>query len=99
MNEQAQEWSGATTPMNPLGYAPSLAPTPKLRRDMDFLPVPDRWRIGFPTWDRYPPSKPGEYPYRLGHWWDPYDQNLLKGDYPIWGQHTFLDLTAVSDTS
>jgi hypothetical protein len=99
MKEQAQEWSGATTPMSPLGYAPSLAPTPKLRPDMDFLPVPDRWRIGFPTWDRYPPSKPGEYPYRLGHWWDPYDQNVLKGDYAIWGQHTFLDLTAVSDTS
>ncbi|MBV8140025.1 MAG: hypothetical protein JO121_30960 [Deltaproteobacteria bacterium] len=99
MKEQAKEWSGAATPMNPLGYAPSLAPTPKLRPDMDFLPVPDRWRIGFPTWDRYPPSKPGEYPYRLGHWWDPYDQNVLKGDYPIWGQHTFLDLTAVSDTS
>jgi hypothetical protein len=99
MKEQAKEWSGATTPMKPLGYATSLAPTPKLRPDMDFLPLPDRWRIGFPTWDRYPPSKPGEYPYQLGHWWDPYDQNALKGDYPIGGQHTFLDLTAVSDTS
>ncbi len=99
MKEQAKEWSGASTPMKPLGYAPSLAPTPKLRPDMDFLPVPDRWRIGFPDWDRYPPTKPGEYPYRLGHWWDPYDQNMLKGDYPIWGQHTFLDLTAISDTS
>ena len=24
---------------------------------------------------------------------DPYNQNVLKGDYPIIGQHTFLDIT------
>jgi len=100
MEAQAKEWSGAATPMAPLGYAPApfAPPTPRLHADSDYLPLPDRWRIGFPDWDRYPPSKPGEYPYRLGHWWDPYDQNALKGDYPIWGQHTFLDFTAVSDT-
>jgi hypothetical protein len=31
-----------------------------------------------------------------GHWWDPFNQNVLKGDYPIIGQHTFLDITATS---
>jgi len=99
MKEQANEWNGAAQPMKPLGYAPSLEPTPKVPADIDFLPVPDRWRIGFPDWDRYPRSTPGEYPYRNGNWWNPYDQNMLKGDYPIWGQHTFLDLTAISDTT
>jgi hypothetical protein len=29
---------------------------------------------------------------------NPYQQNLLKGDYPILGQHTFLVLTGTSDT-
>jgi hypothetical protein len=54
----------------------------------DSEPVPDRWRI-------QPP------PYDLnvkGHWYDPYNQNVLKGDYPIWGQDIFLRLTGVSKT-
>ena len=25
--------------------------------------------------------------------WDPYHQNVLKGDYPILGDHVFLELT------
>ena len=61
------------------------------------VPIEDRWRIGFPTWERYP-GQSGEYPYSRGHWWDPYNQNVLKGDYPILGNHTFLALTAISDT-
>jgi hypothetical protein len=61
-----------------------------------FLPVPDRWRIGFPEWDRYRSGLGA--PYRRGRWWDPYNQNLLKADYPIWGQNTFLDLILTSDT-
>ncbi len=32
----------------------------------------------------------------LGRKHDPYHQNVLKGDYPIIGQHTFLDVTATS---
>ena len=30
-------------------------------------------------------------PTSAGHWWDPFNQNVLKGDYPIIGQHTFLE--------
>jgi len=55
----------------------------------DFEPMPDRWRIKPP-------------PYELnaeGHWWNPYNQNLLKGDYPILGQDIFLKLTGISRTS
>ncbi len=53
-----------------------------------FEPIPDRWR------DIKPP--PFEL-YVEGHWYDPYNQNVLKGDYPIIGQNTFLSLTASSD--
>ena len=65
---------------------------------LDFLPVEDRWRLGFPEWDRYEKQHPRgfEYPFVEGSLWDPYHQNVLKGDYPIIGQHTFLNLT-ISD--
>jgi len=39
-----------------------------------------------------------DYPYQLGKWYDPYRQNVLKGDYPIYGQHTFFALTATNST-
>ena len=104
MQEQAEEWNGGAAPgekLKPLGYAgptpPRLA-TPPWTRDSDFIPIQDRWRIGFPTWDRYKAGTPGEYPFTHGHWWDPYDQNVLKGDYPILDQHTFFNMTILSDT-
>ncbi|MGH7803754.1 MAG: hypothetical protein ACREQJ_05355 [Candidatus Binatia bacterium] len=65
--------------------------------DDDFLPLPDRWRIGFPRWQRYE-STPGEHPFVEGRWYDPYNQNLLKGDYPVLGQDIFFAFTGVSDT-
>jgi hypothetical protein len=104
MQQQADEWNGGAAPgepLKPLGYAGTSPPrlvTPAWARDSDFIPIQDRWRIGFPTWDRYAQGTPGEYPYTLGHWWDPYDQNVLKGDYPIFDQHTFFNMTVMSDT-
>ena len=50
-----------------------------------FLPVPDRWRIMETLGFRFP-------------WYDPYHQNLLKGDKPIDGQDHFLSLSFISDT-
>lgn len=64
----------------------------------DFVRVRDRWRIGFPAWQRYAPDYPGEYPYVRGRGVDPYDQNVLKGDLPVIGQDIFLILTAISET-
>lgn len=63
-----------------------------------FIPTEDRWRTGFPDSDRYGKGHPplDDYPGVEGAWWDPYNQNVLKGDYPIVGQHTFLRLTAKS---
>lgn len=76
-----------------------IIPT-ETQQDSHFVPVPDRWRLGYPRVDRYGLS----YPYTVdylgteGHWWDPYNQNVLKGDYPIIGQHTFMNITATSQT-
>jgi hypothetical protein len=54
----------------------------------DFVPLPDRWRdIKTPPYERNV----------KGRWYDPYNQNLLKGDYPILGQNTFLVLTAATE--
>lgn len=83
----------------PLGYSGKSSVTPFDEQDPGdphFVPMPDRWRIGFPDWDRYDKKHPiaDDYPYKKGHWWDPYNQNVLKGDYPIIGQNTFLVLTA-----
>ena len=65
-----------------------------------FVPIEDRWRIGLPSWDRYGKGHPpvDDYPFMEGHWWDPYNQNVLKGDFPIIGQHTFFNFTALSNT-
>lgn len=52
----------------------------------DSEPLPDRWRITPPPYQRNV----------QGHWWDPYNQNILKGDYPILGQDIFAKLTAAT---
>jgi len=56
----------------------------------NFYPVPDRWRVGIP----------GDYVQQTRNdtIFDPYGQNVLKGDYPILGQDKFLILTGTSDT-
>src|SRR5213075_3179785 len=72
--------------------AQPLPPDEKL-----FVAVPDRWNLSMPDWDRY--GEHGDYPYVAGHWWDPYNQNPVKGDFPIAGrQQTFFTFTGVSDT-
>jgi hypothetical protein len=58
--------------------------------------IPDRWRIGFPAWER---GSQSDSPWDMSAWWDPYHQNWLKGDYPIPGtQNTFLSVEATSIT-
>jgi hypothetical protein len=73
----------------------SVRPTED-QENSHFVPVFDRWRTGFPEWDRdgKPQKHDEDAPYDLGHWYDPFNQNVLKGDYPIIGQHTFLNVTA-----
>ncbi|MGH8091201.1 MAG: hypothetical protein ACREO6_07100, partial [Rudaea sp.] len=50
-----------------------------------FIPVPDRWRIMEALGFKFP-------------WYDPYNQNMYKGDKPIDGKDHFLVLTGISDT-
>lgn len=85
----------------PLGAAgkssvPSSAQTQPDRRE-----VRDRWRIGFPEYDRYGDkgARGRDIPFKKGRWFDPYDQSKIKGDYPIIGDKTFLILSAVSSTA
>ena len=83
----------------PLGFTGPSGILPRdSQQDPHFVPIEDRWRIGFPEWDRYGEGHPpvDDYPYVEGHWWDPFNQNVLKGDYPIVGQNTFLNLTATT---
>ena len=61
-----------------------------------FVRIPDRWNLTMPDWDRY--GVGGDYPYVAGKWWDPYNQNVLKGDRPIIGERTFFTFTGVSDS-
>lgn len=51
------------------------------------LPIPDRWRIMQALNFKFP-------------WYDPYNQNVYKGDLPVreLGHETFLSVIAVSDT-
>ena len=53
------------------------------------MEMTDRWRI-------IPP--PYELDEKARSRLDPYNQNLLKGDYPIVGNDLFLVLTGISDT-
>jgi hypothetical protein len=84
---------------SPLGYtgASGIRPS-EAQQSLDFVPIEDRWRAGFPDWQRYEQPNPRgvDQPFEKGNWWDPYNQNVLKGDYPIIGQHTFLNISAVN---
>ncbi|WP_293898528.1 hypothetical protein [Phenylobacterium sp.] len=53
----------------------------------DEIPVPDRWRLAGALGVSHP------------RWFDPYNQNFLKGDIPIKGTRDwFLNASAISDT-
>jgi hypothetical protein len=51
----------------------------------EFIPLPDRWRIMEALGFKFP-------------WYDPYNQNIWKGDKPIHGEDWFFSALAISDT-
>ncbi|PYS42298.1 MAG: hypothetical protein DMF71_09600 [Acidobacteria bacterium] len=63
--------------------------------------VRDRWRVGFPEYDRYGDkgARGRDIPFTKGHWYDPYHQSKIKGDYPIIGNKTFVILSFVDSSS
>ena len=80
----------------------ALAPGPAILPPAGevFAPAPDRWKYEYPEYRRYGPpgSKGGDVQITKGHWYDPFNRNKLKGDYPVIGQRTFLNLLMASDT-
>ena len=63
----------------------------------NFSPQPDRWDTAMPEWRRYEQQR--DTPYVKGHWYDPFNRNRLKGDYPIFGQRWFFNFTGTSVTA
>jgi hypothetical protein len=51
----------------------------------EIIPLPDRWRIMEALGFSHP-------------WYDPYNQNVWKGDLPMFGDDVFLSLVGISDT-
>ncbi|HEX8720616.1 MAG TPA: carboxypeptidase-like regulatory domain-containing protein [Pyrinomonadaceae bacterium] len=85
---------------DPNGYAGASGVEREAPTRPDRVPVRDRWRVGFPEYSRYGSVAGGrDIPFRRGGALNPYDQSILKGDYPIFGQHVFLILSATSTTA
>ncbi|MCU1265078.1 MAG: hypothetical protein JWM21_1396 [Acidobacteria bacterium] len=92
---------GAENEDKPTGYAgtPSIPSAPQTTADR--REARDRWRIGFPEYDRYGDrgGRGRDIPFKKGRWWDPYNQSVLKGDYPIKGNKTFFVLSATNTST
>ena len=76
--------------------------TPELPNPDTYQEMTDRWRITPPPYELTDKPKARAVRKRIidkeGATLDPYNQNLLKGDLPIFGKDWFLNLTAISDT-
>ena len=69
------------------GIEPGQIPPPKANLPRESLPLPDRWRLMQALGFKFP-------------WFDPYHQNVLKGDLPLTklGPDVFINVIGVSDT-
>ena len=82
---------------SPAGEVPAeAAPEQVPPESANFAPAPDRWDIAMPEWRRY--AAQPDVPYVQGHWYDPFNRNRIKGDYPIVGQRWFFHFTGTSET-
>lgn len=81
-------------PWEPLGAAGPKTVEPLDEGDEEFIPMPDRWRFPWPRYDRYDPKN--STPYVEGSTFDPFNQHVAKADYPIFGNHTFLNVNLQS---
>jgi hypothetical protein len=88
-------------PRKPLGAAGGTSVESEPQTESDRREVRDRWRIGFPEYDRYGDkgARGRDIPFKKGRWYDPYNQSWLKGDYPIIGNKVFMIFSAVSSTT
>lgn len=99
--EKSPEALGAQNQDGPTGYVgtPSVPSAPQTTADR--REARDRWRIGFPEYDRYGDrgARGRDIPFKKGRWWDPYNQSVLKGDYPIKGNETFFIFSATNTST
>lgn len=97
VEEKKPERLTETKEPEPTGYAGKRIPS-EPQTTPDRREVRDRWRVGFPEYDRYGDrgARGRDLPFKKGRWWDPYNQSVLKGDYPIKGNKTFFIFSAVS---
>jgi hypothetical protein len=82
-------------PRRPLEIAVAQIVPPAI----EATPIPNRWRIpgANPEFARYDDHKLDAI-YAPTHALDPFNRNTLKGDYPLFGRHNFLDISLVSET-
>ena len=66
---------------------PDQLPPPQANLPRESIPVPDRWRLMQALGFKFP-------------WYDPYNQNILKGDIPVkeLGKDWFFTFTGISDS-
>jgi hypothetical protein len=77
--------------------APPRYANPEIPHPESYQEMTDRWRITPPPYE-LTESPHGRAIGKNGATTDPYNQNLLKGDLPIFGKNWFLDFTGISDT-
>ena len=101
LEEQSRETISQVPRDQPTGHAGATTIDSQSQTVPDRRETRDRWRIGFPEYDRYGDrgARGRDIPFKRGRWWDPYNQSVLKGDYPIKGNDIFMVLSAVSSTT
>jgi hypothetical protein len=101
LEDKKVEELARVTENEPTGYGGKKSVPSAAQTSQDRLEVRDRWRIGFPEYDRYGDrgARGRDIPFTRGRWWDPYNQSVLKGDYPIEGNELFMVLSAVSTSA
>jgi carboxypeptidase family protein len=101
LDEKTREAISRRGDDRPTGHAGDETVSSEPQTSAERRETRDRWRIGFPEYDRYGDrgARGRDIPFKRGRWWDPYNQSVLKGDYPIRGNDLFMVLSAVSTTT
>ena len=89
----------AAEPVRVLPQAPpAIASAMPLPGAVEAVPVRNRWKIfPSPPWRRYDNTGLDAVP-AASHWWDPFNRNTMKGDFPIAGRRLFFDFSGSSET-
>ncbi len=95
-----EDFVGSKSNEKPSGYPGKKTTASRPQTATDRRETQDRWRVDFPEYDRYgnKGARGRDIPFKRGRWYDPYNQSVLKGDYPILGKDKFLIISAVSAT-